>query len=274
MGGKRKVYTNPFLNEMVYSILRSASKEELFSLRGRFLLASKSEKTAKRFVATSRLEEKIALLTEFGIRFFLIFADEERVTSDDIQTIVKKYKEDKYASALQDISELRMHVTSDKEYAHMLGLMANTTNHPSYLLNLELNRAAYIAKKWGASTKNIHDKTQKETSESSTYLAKLILEGHLSMKKVGKLYSMTQEDLSLLVFFHINRHIHISRDDLVVRLAGSYSHHQVFKSSTALENSHFIEPHAYADPKKFTITSLGIKVVNSFMDKVFKNIEF
>lgn len=267
-----KIYSNPCLNEVVYSVLRSAAPEDLLKLRGRFLKAAKSEKGAKFFAANSRLEEKIALLSEFGIRYFGIFANRGNVTHTKLKGILDKFYADQKGAALSDLSQLEMYVEDDKEYIHLLGLMANLSNHPSYALNLEFERNGYHAKQWTTSRFNKNDNNVVKAMEHADYLTNMLLQGSLMIERSTILFTLTPNQLRILIYLYSKRHTHVSKDRIHMYFLGNMTKQVATTAIMKLLKLFYVEEHIKKEPE-FTITSLGIGVVNRFLQTTFNQLQ-
>lgn len=264
-----RIYHNPCLNEMVYSVLRSAAPEDLLKLKGKFLKASKSERAAKFFAATSLLEEKIALLAEFGIRYFGIFADPAEVTPTNLKSILKKFMDGQKSSALDDMASLQIYVESDKEYLHLLGLMGQYSNHPSFMLNLEFNRAGYHAKKWKTTTHNVNDKNTVETIKSADYISRVMLQSILIADRSTILFKITSNQVKILIYLYASRLTYLTKEKIWNYFLGNLTKKVTSDSLMQLVRLQYVEKHLVANPEEFTITSLGIGVVNRFFQTVF-----
>lgn len=252
---------------MVYSVLRSAAPEDLLRLKGKFLKASKTEKAAKHFAATSRLEEKITLLAEFGIRYFGIFADPTEVTPTNLKSILQKFMDGEKGKALDEMSSLQIYVESDKEYIHLLGLMGHYSNHPSFLLNLEYNRAGYHFKKWKTSTYNVNDKNAADTIRSADYISRVLLQGILIAERAHVLFKLTATQVKILVYLYGSRYTYTSKEKVWNYFLGNFTQKVISDTLTRLVKVQYLERHLI-NSNEYTITSLGMGVVNRFFQTV------
>lgn len=269
----RRIKGNPCLNEIVYSVLRSASRDDLLKLKGRFLKAAKSEKMAKLFAATASSDDKKTLLAEFGVRFFTILVNDDTVTVTDLKNILDKFEENQKGSALENLADHEIYVESDKTYIHLLGLMANTSNHPSYKLSLEFNRAGYHARKWTVSSKNKHDENVSGAMREADYVASLMLNSSLVVDRSSVLFDITEAQLKILIYLYTKRHTHLTKEQVYEKFLGNFTIQMVSTALTKLKDRYFVDRHLTADPHQFTITSRGIGVVNRYFQTVFNQIQ-
>lgn len=267
------INSNPCLNELVYSVLRSSDREDLLKLRGRFLKAAKSETAAKRFASIAKYEEKALLLAEFGVNFFTVFVNNDSLTSKKLREILNKYEADQNGSAMESLTESQIWVESDKEFIHLLGLMAQTSNHPSYKLNLEAQRAGYHAKRWTVSSKNKNDKNIDETITTFDYLTRLLLQSCLITDRAPTLFNITADEMKLLLYLYSVRHTYVDKDKVWVYFLGNYNKKFISTHLKKLFKMQYLEIHPNEDLQKFTITSLGIGIVNRFLQTTFNQIQ-
>lgn len=269
----RNITGNPCFNELVYSVLRSADKDDLLKLKGRFLKAAKTEKAAKYFAANASYQEKAALLAEFGVRFFTVIVNDDKVVQADFKRILDKFEANQKASALEALADLGIYVESDKQYIHLLGLMANTTNHPSYKLSLEYKRQGYHAKKWTISSRNKHDNNITETIEDADYVAKMFLSSTLIAERSPVLFDVPESHLKILLYLYTVRHTYVTKERVLEKFLGNFTIQMVTTVLTKLTDRLFVERNSAASPPVFTITSRGIGVCNRYFQTVFNQIQ-
>lgn len=269
----QNISTNPCLNELVYSVLRSTDKDDLLKLRGKYLKAAKSEKKAKYFCANAKYDEKITLLAEFGVRFFTIFANHENITSTKIKDILQKYADDQKGLALDAISESQIFVESDKQFIHLLGLMANTSAHPSYKLNQEYQRAGYHSRKWTTSSKNKNDNNVSATIEHADYVSKLLTLGIVNAERSEILFKVTSTQLKILLYLYYNRHTFLTIERVHNFFLGNMTKATVRNALKKLKEMQYADLHLTAEPMQYSITSLGIGIVNRYMTTTFNQLQ-
>lgn len=269
----QNISTNPCLNELVYSVLRTTDKDDLLKLRGKYLKAAKSEKKAKAFCANAKYDEKITLLAEFGVRFFTIFANHENITSTKIKSILQKYADEQHGLALDAISESQIYVESDKQFIHLLGLMANTSAHPSYKLNQEFQRQGFHARSWTKSSKNKNDNNVSETIEHADYIVKLLTTGIVNAERAEILFKVTSTQLKILFYLYCYRHTFLTIERVHNYYLGNMSKATVRNGLKKLKEMQYTDLHLTADPMQFSITSLGIGVVNRYLQTTFNQLQ-
>lgn len=268
---KSKNINNPILNDFVYTVLYNASYEEKRGLTGKYLKAAMNERAAKSFASNSTLEEKIYLLSHFGMEHFFVFA-KRGLSLQKFRDILTKFEANKKVSALKDISQDGVFVTGDKEFLRLLGFMAQSIHHPSFFLNLEFNRQGFHIQKWKKRNLNDRDLQLREIDENASNLAKIMLNGCLSMDYARTLMNIMPSQLKILLYLYSMPHAYVSDITLGEYFVGRISRLEFRSAIKTLLNGFLIQQND--EEKSYTIAGPGIKKVNEYFKAVFTFINF
>jgi hypothetical protein len=260
---------DPILNDFVYSLLYGASYEEKRGLKGKYLRAAMSGDTAKRFCTSSSREEKEYLLSHFGVQFFYVIA-KKGVTVKRMEEIFANFKIGKKAAAMKEMAEAGIYVSSDKELAQMLGVMAQSIHHHSFFLNLEFLRQGYHIQKWKRHATNGKDMQVREAQESAKVLATTMLNACVTIDYVDGLIGITPTAMKILLYLYSLSHTYIEDNVLYSRFAGAFNKTKYRYAIKALIKGDMIIQQGPKIRREITITAAGIKHVNNFMESSMK----
>ena len=256
---------DPILNDFIYSLLYGASYEEKRGLKGKYLRAVMSGDTAKRFCTSSSREEKEYLLSHFGVQFFYVIT-KKGVTVKKMEEIFTTFKAGKKVAALREMAEAGVYVCSDKEFTQMLGVMAQSIHHHSFFLNLEFLRQGYHIQKWKKHSTNEKDLQVREAQESAKVLATTMLNACVIMDYVEGLLGLTPTSMKLLLYLYSLSHTYVEDSVLYSRFAGAFNKTKYRYAMKALLKGDMILQQGPKIRREITITTAGIKRVNSFLD--------
>lgn len=256
---------DPVLNDYLYSILYNLTFEAKKSIPPRFLKFLKSQREAEKFIKTSSLDEKLSLLSFIGLNYFLVLVDENVTGIKDLRKILEKYKNKQKISALKDIVDLRLFVTSNKEFQTLLGLVAQTIHHQSYQLNLEYTRSGYHVLNW--------DKKISSGQEGAAYkqldlLAKTLLSTSVLLGKVPYLFQLRLIQIKILLYLYPLKHTYVSLVQLWDYFGPQDPKVKISGAMRDLVNSQHVQCSAITKNREYTITANGIRIVNELMEAV------
>jgi hypothetical protein len=262
-----KIVNIPILNDFIYTLLFNASYEKKRGLKGKYLRAAMNGTAAKAFSTNSTREEKEYIMSHFGVEFFYVVA-KRNVTLLKLREILEKFEVDKKASALRDVSELGVCVTSDKEFLRLLGLMAQSIHHHSYFLNNEFQRQGYHIQKWKRHNLNAADLATRATDETAATIARLCVNTCLAMSFTPGLTGITENEMNILLYLYSTAHTYIGDEDLYSRFVGSMNKTKYRYSIKGLTKALLVQQHG-TSKREFTITGQGIKQATEFINRVF-----
>lgn len=274
MRTERFKINNPVFNEFLYSMLYNASFDQKRIIPPRFQKLLRQKAKAREFVRTATLDEAAALLSYLGIEHFIVFADRDKATVKALKEILKKFHADKKITALKDIIEAKIFVSSDKEFNDLLGLMAQTIHHKSYTMNLEYTRVGHHIHNWPRQLYVPEDGPTLETQENSALVAKTLLSATVTMDRVEFMFKLKPLELQILLYLYPLKHTYVAIAQLV-QYFGVY--HTKTRISVAVKNlgsSTHIRRSAVAGGRQYTIAALGIRVITEYMEAVLHANDF
>ena len=260
----------PVLRDYVYSILYNASSEEKKNLPPRYIRYMRSERLAKQFTKRSNLDEKLSLLSYFGINWFLVMVDEEVTGIKQLKQIMAQFKEDKKISSLKDIVNMKLFVTSSKEFSCLLGLMAQTIHHQAYKLNLEYTRTGYHVRRWSRRFEEGSGVSPDQTLEDSMLLAKTLLSTSLILETCDVVHRLTQSEIRILLYLYTMKHTYVDVAQIQDYFNGYETKVSLTRSLRSLVDTQHLQPSAIAKSKQYTITGIGIRAVTAFQESVIQ----
>lgn len=255
----------PAFNEFVYSLLYNASIEAKRIIPPRFLRFIKKERDAKKFVRTANLDEALTLLSYLGVEHFLVVVAKDNANFKDFKQILDQYKDKKRVAALKDIIDLKLFVTGDKQFISVLGLIAQTIHHKAYTMNLELTRSGYHVHHWG---KHLEDQPALEIQENSNALTKILLTSSLTLERSDFLFRLRPLDIQILLYLYPLKHTHVPFGPIARHFDGYVHKMKISSALKTLVLSQHIQKSAIAIDNEYTITALGIRIIDEYMAAV------
>lgn len=269
MKKRNKSLQNPILNDFVYTVLYNSSYEQKRGLEGKFLKAAMNEKSAKAFASHSSTDEKNLILSHFGFEYFTVIA-KRGLSLEKMKDILTKFESNKKVSALKDLAEEGLIVTSDKEFLRLLGFTSQTIHHPTFFHNLEFLRQGYHIKKWAKRNLNQDDLSIRETDEMASFLANKFLVVHEKIEHSQALFGLSSNQLKILLYLYTKPHTYIPETELWDYFDSSMNTREFKTNLRALHRAYLIQPSVSERKKQYTISGAGTKKVNLFFDNVLK----
>jgi nitrogen regulatory protein PII-like uncharacterized protein len=260
------IINNPVLNELVYTVLFQATLPEKRGLKGKYFKIAMSQKASKTFATTSSKEEKEYILSHFGLEYFYVICN-RGMTMLKFKEILDKFDKKKRVSALSEIAEEGIFVTSNKEFTRMLGLMSQSIHHHSYFLNLEIVRQGYHIQKWSKTYNNKKDMATREADASAKSLVRTCLSALFTMDFWPGSTGISAEQMKILLYLYSVSNSYISYGQMYGVFAGNTNNFRFSSSLKGLLTEDYIIKHGAGKAKEYTISALGIKQVNEFIQK-------
>jgi predicted transcriptional regulator len=260
------IVNNPVFNEFVYSALFNATVEEKRRLKPKYFKIAMSARSAKTFCTTGSKEEKEYMLAELGYDNFYVIC-RRGMTLLKFKEILAKFDNQKRVAAISDIAEAGVFVTSDREFMRMLGLMSQSIHHHSHFLNLEITRQGHHIQRWSKQYLNKKDIDTKETDASAKALARTCLSAILTMTFWPGSTGMTTAQMEILLYLYSVSNSYISYSRLFDVFAGNTNNFKFSSAIRALVTDELIIKHGRGNIKEYSISALGIKQVNTFINK-------
>lgn len=265
-----QIIRNPALNEYVFTLLFELTPEQKKKLSRPFLKIAMSEIRSKNFSENSTLDEKVRLLTELGVGFSLVFMQDDLQSMNQLKIILKKYEEQRVASASKQLADVGIFVSSDKQVKHFLGLMADTISHRSYFLNLEYNRVGFHIEGWTKERGGNEKKEFEDTVRNSELIVKTFLNTIMNLQMVDSIVGVNEHQMKVLLYLYGYRHTYISKERMDDYFDGNMQKRTVTSSLKRLYLNNFIKKGWDISKKEYTITGTGIEIVNTFVQRVLK----
>lgn len=265
---------NPFLTEFIYSCLYNTSFDEKKVIPPRLLKYVRDLRMAKKFLKNYSLDEAVTLLSYLGIGHAFFLFDKKNGTLKSLQAILDKHKTNKPISALQDVVDGHFFVSTDKEFNMLLGLMGQTIAHKSYDMGLEYTRVGHHIHNWPRRLDLGADDPVPDMMLKSNLLATTLLSSSLTLEKALFLFGLRPLEVQILLYLYPLKHTYANISQLSTYFTGYVPHLKVIGAVKSLINSQHIQPSAIARDQEYTISALGIRVVNQYMEAAIHGSHF
>lgn len=271
---KLDVIRNPFLNDLMYDLcynMPDDTKKKL-SVYYRKILASPIR--TKNFCEFSNMDTKLKFFHDIGMQNAITIFPDKAKNGVALYDLMKKYETDRLASATKDHSAMSVFVTTDKETSFFLGLMAQTIHSSSYVLNLDYNKVGYHFRKWGTKLDTDDHKELTECVESAGLIAQTMLETSLCLNNSKVLFNVNPSDVQLLFYMYKHRHLYLKIERIHDVFIGMLPKRLITSSFKRMFLNGYVRKHSDYKILQYTITGLGIDLVNQFIQRVLKNNNF
>lgn len=258
----------PALKEFLYSMMYNASAEGLRLIPASIVRFFKKPSIARNFAKNADLDEALTVLSYLGIDWFLVIADKNVSTIQDMRKVLDKFRDNNTAGAMKDLIEAKMFVTSDKQAITMLTLSAQTIHRQSYALNMEYSRAGYHLKKWKSRLNAPGQDPDQVILENSNALAQTFLSCLLTLGKIDFLFHLRPVDLFIILYLYPKKNTFVPSEQLYHFLEGSYPRSKIGSSIKSLLLHNYLERSALSKNPEYTLSATGIRVVSGFMEAV------
>lgn len=256
---------NPAFNEFLYSLLFNAPIEAKRVIPPRFLKYVNSETEAKKFIKRATMEEARTLLSYLGVQHFVVLVGQDNVNFKELKTILEKFKNNKNIASLKDIIDLKLFVTSDRELITLLGLVSQSIHHRAYTMNLELTRTSYHVRGW---KKRLDDQETANAYADAILLSRTLLNASFTMHKIGFLFKLNQLEMEVLLLLYPAKHMYTQIDIIFEAFIGRFSKTKMSACIKRLIVSQHIQKSSISVGREYALTSIGIRIVNEYMDAV------
>lgn len=270
---RKNVSVNPYLSEYVYDLLWNLPLDIRKTISRKYWHLTTSSKRARNFADFSTLEEKMLLFSELGIDYAIVFSQDKIKNTNALKKVMAMYESDRQAGALQEVSKLKVFVSSDKELSFLLSLMSQTIHTKSYYLNQQLNKTSYHIKNWNKNEISPEGQELREAVEGSSILDITMLNCAINMDLVQGLFGITPLDMKVLLYLIQYKHTYVEKEIIVEYFAG-YNKKKISTSLKRLKLNGFIRTHIDLSTLKYTLVREGVKVVGDFRNIILKNNQF
>lgn len=222
----------------------------------------------KNFCEFSSIDAKLRFFHAIGLKNSLAVYPTKVKTANGVKDLLATYDEEKLAAASKGSASLGIFVTTDKQTAFMINLMAQTVHSDSYALNLDYNKVGYHIKKWSKRIDTGSQKDLEDCQESAKVIANIMLETSKCMNTSELLFELKSIDITVLMFFYEKMHVYLHRDNVILKFDIHFQRRMIVNSVKRLHSEEFITKHP--TDTKYTIGGKGIDLVNRFLNRVIK----
>lgn len=262
------------INELVYSLIITMPEDKRRELPEHLRKKINTEKRAGNFAFRSSTDQKRELLSHLGVEFFWTFVAINKTTTQEYFTLLKEFKKENQVTAIKDMVEAGVYVTSDKNHVWLLGRMAQSTQTGTYSKNLELATIGKHIRKWPVKLKSEAQFETEDLIESASVINKLISGTINQYRYAESSLDISQEELRILLCLDAYRSGYVSHAKLSNTFLGSISGKKLSTAEKDLMKKLMIQKHVDWRKKEYTITKLGIRTVHQFRDRVLKSFNF
>lgn len=262
--------TSPIFNNFLYTIMFQSSLEEKRGLRGKYIQACLNAKKAKKFLETASFEDKQYLLSHFGVEHFIVFVKKESVNFKKLLEILKQYEMDQEIKSMDDLADLKLFVSGDKQFNHLLGLMASSIHHSAFFLNLEMKRLSYNISKFPKNLFTKGDLDMREGMDNARTIMKTLLNGIMQLSYSQGSAGITEDSMKILIYLYIRHTNYVTRLDMKTFFAGQIKEAKITASLKSLMKLMYVNQDIDKTDPKFTISGHGMKVASEYLQAVLK----
>lgn len=272
MGKRNGVVHNPFLEEFIFDVIFNLTPAQRRNLDKKYIKAIKSPASARTFCSKSSLEEQIHFLACCGVGWTLMFHNNE-MTPISLKDTLRKFKDEKVASGLHDLTTRKIYITSNKELMHLSAVMAQSIHNPQYSVNLEWAKMGYRLNQWNAWVKGGVNKDflkSLEAIEGVDKFSQTLEHSAITNRNMEAIFGIRPIDFRLLNYLYRNRNQFVGKYVLKDYFTGEFSVRQISQSIEALRKNHYLMKSAAVNRKEYTITGIGIDLVQKVFLHIFK----
>lgn len=259
------------LKDVVFTAMMGVSDSQKQKLPDRLKKHFKTANVARRFVTKSTFEDKRELLQYLELKTFLVVCPEGIGGVNKFLDVYGKFKERNVSDGLYHAAKNMVYVTDDKQFAYVLGNMAQSITSIPYEQHLELQRVGSIFKKWSRKLPHSEDENFDYYSQ---VIAKTILWSGMQFEKTEAAIGLSSHLLKVLYFFYSNRTKYAPVEDIIYYFNGFVSKTKVASAIKELLRLSMIQKTFDWRKKEYTITKVGIRTVHQFRDRVLKSFNF
>lgn len=271
---RKEIDPDPAFDEYVYTILYNATPADRDKLPLRFRKIMKSEKSVTRFITASSLETKINLLSYLGIKHGLFLVDDYSQSMKKLKDKLADIDKQKKAGLLQDISDNKLYVVTDREVIHRLTSLARLTHTESYLLNQQFQRVTYQVHNWSRKFNRTDGLDLPQIEADMSAVIKTVLQANMSIEFSTSIFGLSMNQIKVLLFLYLSREGYTPIEKLWDFFAIFLSKLKVTAAVKELFEERHIEKHGVSGNREYIITGKGIKMVNEFLNRVLQSNTF
>lgn len=270
MPNKRIVVNSPILNEVVFDYLYNLTPEQKLKFSPKELRAVKSAKKAREYAEKLTIDEKLLLLAKVGVKFAFVLHSSERFMQREIKERHDRYKEMSKDKLVQELSDERVVVLTDKVLTNFLTVMGDLTHSDVYLLNLDFHKVGRSINQWKPNTPP-NSPMMSELLEYAALINRLSLNVAIEVKRIKGVSEIADLDILLLMYFYENQKKYVTRGTIELHFGGIYKKTLITAAIKRLFEKLYIERNpVYSTIHEYQITSLGISTIMDFHKRNLK----
>jgi len=261
------------LNEFLYTVIMTLTKEQKDSLPKRIRLKINTVQRAKKFIEKSSTDQKRELLMHLEISSFFVVLPMGITAAKQFVEVIKMFTHEDVAVGVREAAKAGVFVIEDSEFEFGLRRMAQTMTKPPYVQHLELKRAGNAIVKW--STKlNLPESELDATEEDVNAVIKFLIGIGFYWPRLEELMKLDKEQMLVLLFFFMHRNKYIERSKVDLYFSTVIPKSRRSWITTVLTKKLYLQSYDDGKTTKFTISKLGIRAVSDFRDKLLSTINF
>lgn len=273
MERRKKIAINPYFNQFIYDIVYNASREDRRSLLDRkYLVACRSPRNLRHFITKASMEEKDEMLVQLGVEWVKVYFDTGYPQKRYLRSIFEEYDIEKGGSPslISTLIKNRVFVTGDKQFAALLGAMAQLQNHSIYSQSLLLSKAGYHLEKWKKESKDSDSIMANENIKKADQLVATFFSVMQSYECVEGLLGIHKNDIRILFYLYGRRNKYTPFDTIFGKFIGEMRKEKITTTIRRLHQSQMIAKSAKKEERQYLITASGIMLVNTFFQNILK----
>jgi len=261
---------SPIINELVFDYLFSLTPEQKRRFTPKELRAVKTAKKARHFVEKATMDEKMLILAKLGVGFSFVLHDKNNLlTKKEIKERYAKYTEMSLDKHIQEASDERFVVLTDRVLINYMNLMGNFTHSDVYLLNLDFHRIGESINAWKKADSAPTVGKIRQSADYAKQINKLLLAAAMEQKAIRM--AREQDDVELLVLYYLNskQNEYVRRETLQNDFTGFYTPIIIGGAFKRLREKLYIDRNPeILTREEYQITTLGIEYVGNVIKKI------
>lgn len=266
MSTKRILVNSPIINELTFDCLFTMTENQRQKFVPKELRAIKTAKKARHYVEKCTLDEKLMLLTKLGVGFSFILHAHNPLAGKELKARYEKYKDMSKDKYLQELSDEKFVVLTDRILVNFINVMGNLTHSDVYLLNLDFHKVGEFIHNWKRADKPDVNSIQ-QSVEYAKVINRLSLNVAIEVKKIKGVSEIADIDLLILMYLY-DKNQYIRKEIIESHFGGIYKKTLISSAIKRLAEKLLVERNPmYSVYFEYQITALGNTAVMDFHRK-------
>lgn len=254
------------INEFLYTVIITLTKEQKDSLPRRIRSKINTIQRVKKFLAMASTDQKRELLSFLDYSTFFVLMPSGVPASKEVKELTKRYAAGDIANGLRDAAKSGILVTDDTDFEYGLRRMAQSMTSVPYIQHLQLIRAARATNNW---PKKIQLEDEDEaTAEDVNVATRFMMAVGFGWELVSVLSPLDRNEMLILMYFFMHIHKYIGREQIDIYFVGKVTKNKTTYALKALIEKMYIRKYMGDNKGLMTITKLGVRVVADYRDKI------